>query len=393
MEYKMVTPANLPQVMALWDYCFEKADTPFFKWYFSEYCLKNNLVLGGFVEKSNRLANMLHLNPYNVLLRGRKEAMPYIVGVATAPEARGQHLTLPLLELAFKVLRGEHFAFALLMPINAGIYLPYDFAYCYYKHDYKLPLTSLDVPLPGAGTRVERLTNLDAGYFAPVYAAFAAQHNGMVVRNEFQWQKLLTVHQLEQVQAVVAFTGDQLTGYMFYTIEAETFKIQELLTLNLDAKRALLWYAKGHLSQAENLEWGAPGDDLTYLDFKQQEHTGALAPFMMARCIDAATALQALTVPEQMPDGEITLLLSDKLIALNNYLLKLTVSGGQLTMKLTDAAEDVTMGMGAFTQLYFGAFSASELAAAGKIKVAAPEKLAFLDALFPRQSNYINEYF
>ena len=114
---------------------------------------------------------------------------------------------------------------------------------------------------------------------------------------------------------------------------------------------------------------------------------------MMARCIDAATALQALTVPEQMPDGEITLLLSDKLIALNNYLLKLTVSGGQLTMKLTDAAEDVTMGMGAFTQLYFGAFSASELAAAGKIKVAAPEKLAFLDALFPRQSNYINEYF
>jgi predicted acetyltransferase len=90
---------------------------------------------------------------------------------------------------------------------------------------------------------------------------------------------------------------------------------------------------------------------------------------MMARCIDAATALQALTVPEQMPDGEVTLLLSDKLIALNNYLLKLTISGGQLTMALTDAAEDVTMGMGAFTQLYFGAFSATELAAAGRIKV------------------------
>jgi predicted acetyltransferase len=93
MEYKMVTPANLPQVMALWDYCFEKAGTPFFEWYFREYCLKNNLVLGGFAEKTGQLANMLHLNPYNVLLRGRKEAMPYIVGVATAPGARGRHLT------------------------------------------------------------------------------------------------------------------------------------------------------------------------------------------------------------------------------------------------------------------------------------------------------------
>jgi hypothetical protein len=29
MEYKMVTPANLPQVMALWDYCFEKAGYTF----------------------------------------------------------------------------------------------------------------------------------------------------------------------------------------------------------------------------------------------------------------------------------------------------------------------------------------------------------------------------
>ena len=393
MEYKMVTPANLPQVMALWDYCFEKAGTPFFEWYFREYCLKNNLVLGGFAEKTGQLANMLHLNPYNVLLRGRKEAMPYIVGVATAPGARGRHLTLPLLEMAFKVLRGERFAFALLMPINAGIYLPYDFAYCYYKHEYRLPLTALEVPQPLEDTRVELVPDLDAGYFAPVYAAFAARHHGMVVRNEFQWHKLLTVHKLEKVQAAVAFTGDQLTGYMFYTIEDKTFKIQELLTVNLDAKRALLWYAKGHLSQAENLEWGAPVDDLTYLDFKQQDYTGALAPFMMARCIDAATALQALTVPEQMPDGEVTLLLSDKLIALNNYLLKLTISGGQLTMALTDAAEDVTMGMGAFTQLYFGAFSATELAAAGRIKVTAPEKLAFLDALFPKQRNYINEYY
>lgn len=393
MEYKMVTPANLPQVMALWDYCFEKADTPFFEWYFSEYCLKNNLVLGGFEEKTGRLENMLHLNPYNVYIRGHKEAMPYIVGVATAPAARGRHLTAPLLEMAFKVLRGERFAFALLMPINAGIYLPYDFAYCYYKHEYHLPLVDLVVQQPDVSTRIERLTDYDAGYFAPVYAAFAAQHHGMVVRNEFQWNKLLTVHKLEKVQAAVAFTGDRLTGYMFYNIENNTFKIQELLTLDLDAKRSLLQYAKGHLSQAEFVQWGAPGDDLTYLDFSKQEYTGQMAPFMMARCIDAATALQFMQVPEDMTEGEITLLLTDKLIALNNYLVRLTVHEGQLTMTLTDAAEDVTLGMGAFTQLYWGAFSASELAAAGKIKVAAPEKLAFLDALFPKRANYINEYF
>ena len=37
MNYKLVTEAELPQVMELWDYCFEKKEDPFFQWYFREY--------------------------------------------------------------------------------------------------------------------------------------------------------------------------------------------------------------------------------------------------------------------------------------------------------------------------------------------------------------------
>ena len=47
----------------------------------------------------------------------------------------------------------------------------------------------------------------------------AAQHNGIIGTERVPVAEAATVHQLEQVQAVVAFTGDQLTGYMFYTIE------------------------------------------------------------------------------------------------------------------------------------------------------------------------------
>jgi predicted acetyltransferase len=127
------------------------------------------------------------------LLRGRKEAMPYIVGVATASGSQGQAFnSCLLLEMAFKVLRGERFCFALLMPINAGIYLPYDFAYCYYQHEYRDAFGGIRCAASRLeDTRVELVPDLDAGYFAPVYAAFAARHHGMVVRNEFQWHKLL----------------------------------------------------------------------------------------------------------------------------------------------------------------------------------------------------------
>ena len=53
------------------------------------------------------------------------------------------------------------------------------------------------------------------------------------------------------------------------------------------------------------------------------------------------------------------------------------------------------MDMGTFTQLYFGAFSATELYEAGRIRVkaGAEEKLELVDILFPKQRNFINEYF
>ena len=115
MDFRLLNSAFLPQAAELWDYCFEKKGDPFYERYFSEYCLKQNSVIGGF--DGDKLACMLHLNPYAITLRGQTLRLPYIVGVATAPEYRGQHLTRPLLETAFTVLRAQGAAFALLMPI------------------------------------------------------------------------------------------------------------------------------------------------------------------------------------------------------------------------------------------------------------------------------------
>ena len=103
MDFRLLNAQMLPQAADLWDYCFEKKGDPFFEWYFKEYCLKQNSIIGGF--DGDKLACMLHLNPYAITLRGQQVRLPYIVGVATAPEYRGQHLTRPMLETAFTVLR------------------------------------------------------------------------------------------------------------------------------------------------------------------------------------------------------------------------------------------------------------------------------------------------
>ncbi len=393
MEFRMVTPDHQEQVKELWDYCFEKADTPFYQWYFSRFCFQNNMVLGGFKGKNGPLLNMLHLNPYKVQLRGREELMPYIVGVATAPEFRGHHLTKPLLEMAFKILRGQHFSFALLKPIQAGIYLKYGFSFCYFKRQYRMPLRDLTLRPSAADTQVVRLKELSASYFAPVYAAFAARHTGMPLRTPFQWQKLLTVHHLEKVQAAAAYTAGKLAGYMFYTIQNGLFTILELLATEADARLALLHYVKSHLSSAEELLWSAPQDDLTYLDLADQSLSGQTEPYMMVRCLNAAAALQALTMPPGLPEGELTLLLTDKMLPLNNHLLKIVSHNGTLSLGITEDQEDAAMDMAAFAQLYFGAFSAEELVRDGRIRCSREDKLKFLSAMLPKQNNFMNEEF
>ena len=410
MIYRVVNAERMPQVEELWDYCFEKREEPFFKYYFGEYVGKNNMVIGGFEKVGpaddegkqreklrEKLRTMVHVNPYMLRIREQEQLAPYLVGVATAPEARGQHAFGPLLETTFEVLRSEGFTFATLMPIYAGIYLPYEFAYCYYGLQYKMPLADLGRELAKAAGKdlaVERMA-LDKELLAPLYAKLTSKFNGVPLRTDFQWQKLLTVHGLEGMQCALVYRNGEACGYMFYYISEGCFTVHELLTDGAAARNRLLQYAAMHQSSAKEFAWLAPAWDKTYLGFANQSLSPQLRPFMMARCLDARKALAQVVVPEGAQAGSVVLLLTDKVIDRNNHLLKLEVGAEGLSVKSTIDVEEVTMDMGAFTQLYFGAFSATELFEAGRLRVkaGAEEKLALLDSLFPKQRNFINEYF
>lgn len=397
MIYRVVNEERLDQVADLWDYCFEKKDTPFFQYYFNEYCIKSNMVIGAFEkvddsEKGEKLRSMIHINPYSMHIRGQKQLVPYLVGVATAPEARGQHLFRPLLETTFEVLRSQGVNFVTLMPIFAGIYLPYEFSYCYYKHEYDVPVAALNFGKSNSDLKIEH-EPLNADLLAPLYATLTSSWNGVPVRTPFQWQKLLTVHKQEAVQCAVVYSKQEAVGYMLYRIENNVFTILELLSKDFEVRKSLLQYAAMHQSSAVAVKWFAEEWDKTYLNFPDQSLTGKVYPFMMARCLDARKALNELVINEDLQIDSLVLLLTDNVIERNNHLLKLKTVSGKLEVVSTIDAEDITMNMGAFTQLYLGMFSAYELYEAGKLKVNDLTKLTLLDKLFPKCFNYINEYF
>lgn len=414
MDYRIVNEADMSQVEGLWDYCFEKKEDPFFQYYFKAYCGKGNTVIGGFeqVDDCDYLKTMVHVNPYWMRLNGVEQLVPYLVGVATAPEARGKHLMGELLKATFKLLRSQGIAFVTLMPIYAGIYLPYGFSFCYeklkyiweagslpLKRQYETLLTIVHMPV----AEDEKADDNKCSYnealpelLAYIYDNATNNYNGVPKRNAVQWDKLLSVHALEKLQVALVHKNGEPQGYMLYKIENEIFNILELLAITPEAKFNLLHYADAHNSEAKQVEWLAEAWDYTYLDFQDVKLCPQKLPFMMARCIDAKAALKTLKFSSKELEKckeSVIILLEDNIIEGNNHLLELAVEDGRLDVRNAVAPEQIKMDMAAFTQLYMGRLNATELWKTGRLQCKEPSKLVFMDELFPKQNNWINEYF
>lgn len=393
MKIRLLQDSELEHIKKLWDYCFEKSYDDFFKWYFANYCQAEN-VLGSFI--GDELAGMIHLNPYSVYLHEQRLATSYFVGVATAPQHRNKGVMKAMLKEAFNVLQNKGQSIALLMPIMAGIYLPYGFSYCYRKLKYQLPLQELGRILPKAeGYEIAFANEKDAASFSEIYCNYTKKVNGYLLRGEKEWSNILGELFSTQREAYAAIVkkGDICCGYMLYFIKDNIFRIVELISLDNDAKTALLNFAAGHFSQCDELFWLAPEDDLTYLNLKLNKYYPCVQPFMMGRVLDPLKAVADLKLSVSEP-VDLKIELSDPLIEANNDVFALANVNGQACLEQMQSSQaHIKLDIGTFAQLCFGSYCVRSLYAAGKIKTNDEKQLKTLAGIFREKTNYINEYF
>lgn len=396
MEFRIATSQDTPQVEALWAYCFEPKEDPFFQYYFGNCYEPDNTIVG---IQEGQLLSTVHLRQYNLNVRGAVLPTSYMVGVATHPAARRGGVGGALLTSSLEELRHRGQAITILMPSKAGFYQQY--GWDLYAHQWVQTMSLEDLrPLTdktlsfGLVNDVEQWTLLD-----PVYRAYTKNLCGYAERGEKDWKRLLSSFFAEGVHVAAVKNDDNIIeGYAVYRLGAPEIPVTEMVYTTRRAQQALLNYFYNHRSQGSSIRWNEGLHDTGYRFHPDGKAGHATMPYMMARVVDVKTAIEAIPInPDAaMMPITINICVVDKLCSWNHGVFAVTIGGGVTPSvsylgESTDETVELTIDIGALSILLMGAMCASDLAFEGKLQ-GEQDWITYLDMVYPKQNTYINEW-
>ena len=419
MQFRRATEADRKSIEALWAYCFEKPDEPFFQWYFSRVCQMDDVVVA---EENQHIAADLHLRPYTLNLRGNSMPVDYMVGVATHPAARGRGIASKLLKNAFRISRSRGKSAVILMPSEASFYMPLGCSF--YVQQWER--SAAPEWLARIGEKPEKAMTVSSPdewhILASVYEKFTERRNGFTQRDEKTWRTFIE-GQLNE--GYIAVTGDETgpTGYLCYGIDGRRLIANEMAYASDRGRRGLYAFMAGHRGSIDRCTWYEPLDDCSFYYWPNgAEHTyieNRTFPFMMARITDPVGVIDGLPCEKQI-HGEYSFQLVDPVLSENNGIYMVRAEDGEIHAlqddifyKLRLHIEDTSgidlgnhipepsfcMNVNTLAELVFGTSDFDELIKRNQITwltkdEAVKEKISrFMMGILPEKDNWIAEWY
>ncbi|MBQ2860859.1 MAG: GNAT family N-acetyltransferase [Peptococcaceae bacterium] len=402
---RVATHEELPQVMKLWETCFD--DTiKFVLWYFSRYWkAEHTLCIYEQRQTEDVLQASAQVIPYELQLRNANISCGYIVGVDTAPEARNKGYAKRLLKECLKMQKDNQQVISLLMPFEGQFYYRYGWPFCYFHQRLVIEPQELRCIAQPWGT--VRKTGLFEAQreLESVYRQFVECYHGTVNRSAEQWRLQLEDAQLEHT-ACFLIEDEQHTvqGYFLWTpLKGKCF-VREMAWCHERAKRGMLHYLMKNVAEGEKLWLELPDDDDLKYHLAASKTDIVLYPFLMARVVDVEQCLKMLSYPPLQEN--LLLTIEDAFAEWNTGSYYLETQNGQVRVsKVTADALDqlrssgiyeVAMSIDSLSQLVMGARSAADLMRHELLDCqdAVRETIVqVLNQLWPEQKNYINEYY
>lgn len=305
----------------LWEKVFSEDSESFINYYFSDRVLKNKVLTA---YKEEKMAAMLHRNPYEVVVKDQVWKIDYVAGVATDPDFRHQGYMRKLLSRCFTDMYTERMAFSFLVPVDPAIYQPFDYTYI-----CDLPAITLNEK---GRTELNRRAFLERSDKCKEVSEFAER-------------------QLEKQYEVYALRSEEYYRDLCKEVRSDSGDLLLLTTKNESSKLAGVWAYYG--------ETAGTLRELICLPEYVKEN-GPSKPYAMGRIIHMERFVSVISLKNDCPVGEMELLIEvkDSFIPQNNglFLWKLDRKGSILSPVKEESARKphLSLGIGEMTSWLFG---------------------------------------
>ncbi len=384
MKIRYAKEDEKDSIREIWDYCFN--DSPkFTDYYFKNRYDRYNTVV---VDEDGEIVSSLQLNQYKINLNDKYYDTSYVVGVSTLPQVRGKGYMKNIMEFTLEELYKKGQLISILMPIDYRLYRKYGYEHCYDQIEYEINIEDLRGFKSLGSLKKASLNHINE--MINIEESFLENLNGIVVRDENYYKNLFKEVESEDGHIYI-HENEGSDGYIIYFINGESIFVRELYYKNINALKGILRFIYNHNTQCKKVNITSPVDDkIRFVLSNPRTVTMKLKPFMMGRIINFKKFLESLNI-ESNNQSSLIISLKDDYIKENNKIFKITLENNQLSVEEGKFDYDVEFNINTISQLAFSYISAKEAYLLNNLEEN-KEAIEFLDLIFTKKENYINEY-
>lgn len=338
---------------------------------------------------------------FDVTVRGESVSAPGLSAVATPPEYRRDGNVRRLLEASLEEYRERGDPISLLWPFEAPFYEQYGWAttnrYATYDVDPDALAFATDAVEATDAEVTFRQADADEWAVLDAIDAETWEQTLAVSRSEAFWRHRMFESWDTDPFVYLVERDDDPVGYLVYFVrdgdDGRRLSVAYHGAVDHEAELAVLSFCHVHDSQVETVRVKAPVDwDIAYRVDDRGDVETEVRSSGMARVVDARDALAA--IPTDPVEAALVVDLDDPLVDWHEDPIRLQATDGRVTS--TTVAEpdsvDVSLGVGALTQLLLGTRTASDLARTGDLD-GSSEAVETLDALYPETDVCLLQFF
>ena len=333
--------------------------------------------------------------PWQVRLNGRPTPIPGVTMVGTYPQFRRRGHLRTLMTRAMEVHRERNEPIVMLWASMGEIYQRFGYGRGSEAVHYNVDPRFIGLRDPftwdGDVRLIDQTSADDRAVAERVYDAWAVPRNLVPIRDAWRWEHFWWATKKDGYHIAVAEdAAGKARGFIAYKAKEnwvpgepgpdQTMEVEGLFALDLDARRALWQYVRGHdLVLRAKFSKVDPDDPIQDLLLEPRELRRFTGDAMWVRIVDVPRALEARPYSEA---GALTLSVHDNLAPWNDTTWRFETDGEQTrVVEAGDATADIDLSINALASLLTGFRSATRIERAGMLS-GDPGVMRRADAIF-----------